>query len=376
RPGSAPPAPGATTAAGAGGAASPLRLGLALVAVVGGPIGYSLVRWNGLELRPAAHVGVVQPNVPEHIKLGDRDVAADSARRATETLVRPWIEGGEELDLVVLPETALPVFIDPLPSRGYGGRPDFERWAVELARATDARVLFGAIGSDDRSDGSYEYFNSAFLVSPEGGRIARYDKRFLVPVVERVPFVNPRWFADFRYFGGFGVGEIAPPLPANGASFGVLICYESIFTQLTRHYRLHGADFMVNITNDAWFGREVWWSRSSALWQHPAHLVMRAIEARIGVARSANTGISELVDPLGRVSRATELFEAAAFTGDVLTTDGRTLYVRYGDTVGWTAALAAIMGLLAAILRARKSEAIVSGPPRKETPGRERGGSG
>jgi apolipoprotein N-acyltransferase len=132
-----------------------------------------------------------------------------------------------------------------------------------------------------------------------------------------------------------------------------MICYESIFSPLALHYRRTGADFFVNITHDAWFGREVWWSRSSALWQHPAHLVMRAIETRAGVARSANTGISEIVDPLGRISHETPLFERAAFAGEVMTTDGRTLYVRFGDVVGWGAVLLAIMGLIQSMWKAR-----------------------
>ncbi len=347
----------------------PLLAGLA--AAIALPIGYSLFRWNTLEPRPAARVGVVQPNVPEHLKLADRALATDSAVRATETLARPWSGRTEPLDLLLLPESALHDYIDSIPSLPYPGRPDLEAWAGGWARALDAAVLYGGLGARDLGSGSYEYFNSAFFVGPDGRRIGRYDKRFLVPIVERVPFVDPEWFSGLDYFGGFGVGPLARPFELGGAarsdltgvsvatspgraSFGVLICYESIFTQLSRHYRRAGADFLVNITNDAWFGREAWWSRTSALWQHPAHLVMRSVETRMGAARSANTGISGLVDPLGRVSEATPLFEPAAFTGDVMTTDVTTLYVRYGDTVGWAAMLAAVLGLVGAIREGRR----------------------
>lgn len=336
------------------------RRGLAVLAAIAVPLAYSVLRWSTLDTRPVATVGVVQPNVPEHIKIGDQRLAADSAVTATATLIDAWSRAERDgLDLVLVPETAIPMYVEAIPSYGHAGWPRFDRWALDLSERLEADVLWGAIGSRDHGGGDFDYFNSAFLTRPGEGRVARYDKRFLVPIVERVPFLPPEWFRMLPNFGGFGVGAWGRPLAvdtsAGAASFGVMICYESIFSPLARHYRRNGADFLVNITNDAWFGRDTWWSRSSALYQHPAHLVMRAIETRMGVARSANTGVSEIVDPLGRVSHATELFEPAAFVADVATTDGRTVYVRFGDTVGWGSALAAIFGLLAAILAARRS---------------------
>jgi apolipoprotein N-acyltransferase len=152
------------------------------------------------------------------------------------------------------------------------------------------------------------------------------------------------------------VGRNLTPLESGDLRFGVLVCYESIFAGLSRRYRLQGADFVVNITNDAWFGREdEWWSQSGALWQHPSHLVLRAIENRVGIARAANTGISQTVDPLGRVHNETKLFERTIFTADVLTTDGLTLFTRTGDLVGWLAALAAAFGAVLPRIRQRRS---------------------
>lgn len=328
---------------------------LGLLVTLAGPIGYSLFRWTTLEVRPAARVGVIQPNVPEDLKM-HRAPAADSALRATETLVGERLgEWRGTVDLVLLPETAFPLAVEDAPSAGITGWRHFGAWAAQLASVVGADVLFGALGLDDLGDGDHEYFNSAFLVSERGERVGRYDKRRLVPVVERVPFVDPRWFTGLTYFGGFGVGERTDPFPLGGGSFGVLICYESIYSGLSRRYRRAGADFLVNITNDAWFGRhEPWWSRTSALWQHPAHLVMRAVETRIGAARSANTGISFLVDPLGRKHRMTELFTATAFAGTVMTTDGETPYVRLGDLAGWGTALAALVAAALLILRDRR----------------------
>ena len=126
-------------------------------------------------------------------------------------------------------------------------------------------------------------------------------------------------------------------------AFGVLICYESTYPEAARGYRLDGADVLVNITNDAWYGREALYARTSALWQHPAHMVMRAIENRMGVARAANTGISLFVDPVGRITSATALFEEDVRVMEVRTSDVVTFYTRFGDLAGSGAAIAALL---------------------------------
>jgi apolipoprotein N-acyltransferase len=340
--------------AGARAALSPHRL-VALLLVLGLPIAYSLVRWTTLPMRATATVAIIQPNIPEELKL-DRPAAIRGAQLATDALLFEVVSDSVPLDLLVLPETVLPWHVEPIVSRGDPGRPDLEAWVAALVRRSGADVLYGALGVEDRGDGEYDYLNSAFLVDETGGRVARYDKQYLVPGMERVPFLNPRWFGGLEYLGGFARGRSAPPLGPPGRRFGVMICYESIFTGLGRHYRRNGADFLVNVTNDAWFGGEEWWSRTSALWQHPAHLVMRTIETRIGAARAANTGISAVVDPLGRVGSATRLFVPAAFAAEVLTTDGRTVFVRLGDVVGTASAVTAGL-LLLGLWHRRRSEA-------------------
>lgn len=331
---------------GRGRVAVPLALWLLVLSV---PVGYSLWRWHTLETEPAARVAVYQPNIPEDLKLRP-EPAIDSTLTALRTLTRRELSAASDVDLALLPEATFPsAVVDSIPSVGYGGRPDLKRFVGELARELDAPVLYGAVGILDRPGEDYVYYNSAFLRAPDGRRLGFYHKRELVPVVERVPFVDPSsfrgWFADVLgpYFGGAAVGPTPELLPAGGSRFGVIVCYESIFAELARDYRRQGADFLVNVTNDAWYGRESpVWSRTTALWQHPAHLVMRAVENRIGIARAANTGISEMVDPLGRVSHRTRLFEPAAFTAPVRTTSGLTLYARWGDVLGWASALAVL----------------------------------
>src|SRR5690348_14050585 len=115
-----------------------------------------------------------------------------------------------------------------------------------------------------------------------------------------------------------------------------MICYESAFEALARGYRRTGAEFLVNITNDAWYGR------TAGPYQHATHLVMRAIETRAGIARAANDGISELVDPLGHTSIETGLELEASVAARLRTTDVIPLYVRLGDWVGVLVVLATL----------------------------------
>jgi apolipoprotein N-acyltransferase len=129
---------------------------------------------------------------------------------------------------------------------------------------------------------------------------------------------------------------------------GVLICYESVFPQLSREYRRKGVDVLVNITNDAWFGRSI------AAYQHESHIALRAIENRVGIVRSANTGISEYVDPLGRRHDPTPLFTAETRTYRAQTTDVHTLYVRIGDWLGSGSLATAILILVVTRRRLRR----------------------
>jgi apolipoprotein N-acyltransferase len=327
-----------------------------LTAVVTLPMAWGVWRARTLELRPAARVAVVQPNIPEHIKL-DPAAALDSTFSSLDRLM-PGIEPGS-VDLVVMPEVVLPLY-----PRTPGAAVPVGR-IQDYAREIGAPVLMGGLGFHDDESGDRVFpFNSAFLVDPHGLTDYQYDKRHLVPIVERAPLVPLSWLGGTGAFGGYGVGRGWPLAYADETAFGVLICYESTYPQDARAFRLEGADVLVNITNDAWFGREPWYARTSALWQHPAHLVMRAIENRMGVARSANTGISLFVDPVGRVRGSTALFEPAVSVETVYTTDGLTLYARFGDLVGNAAALAALLLLLASAGRRTRAASLDPPPPR------------
>lgn len=335
----------------------PLRaawLAAATVVLIG-PILYGVWRDRTVEMRPVGRVAVVQPNIPEDLKM-DRRVAADTSLKAL-TRLTLQVEH-DSLDLVAWPEVAVPSLLDPPHETG------FSRYLEGLARRIGAPIVTGAYGVEYRDNNRQVYFNSAFLATGDSVARPRYDKQYLVPFVERIPFVNPAWFestfGDLRWFGGLGRGQSSPLMRIDHARFGVLICYESIFARLSREYRNEGADFLVNMTNDAWYGRPEWYARTSALWQHPSHLVMRAIENRVGIARPANTGISMFIDPKGRPHEWTGLFEPAVRVDTVYTTDERTLYTRWGD---WLATGFAVLALLM-ILTARFQPIAATGEER------------
>jgi apolipoprotein N-acyltransferase len=291
-----------------------------LAAVVGTVVlagAYGLVRQRTLPLRSVGQVALLQPNVGYQDKW--EPGAQDSILYETLALARQAVTETSP-ELVIWPEAAVPGYFQQHPS--------WRQDIAALSRESGVPQVVGGLDLESVSAEDYEYFNSAFVFD-SAGRVDQpvYHKRYLVPITERVPFVNPRWF-KLRFFGGFGIGRARPIYETALGRFGVFICYESAFEDLPRAYRAGGADFLVNITNDAWFGR------TSAPYQHAAHLVMRAIENRVGIARAANTGISEFVDPTGREHRRTSLYQRTFLTGELQTTDVLSIYVRWGDWVG------------------------------------------
>lgn len=304
-------------------------------------------RAGTLELRTALRVTVVQPDAARGRKVDGRPP------RPEETAARlPAVGTGDpeafaispgSTDLVVLPELFFRA--DPTAPESVAAMSVME----DFSGAVDAPVVFGALGS-----GSY---NSAFLLQPDGLADFRYDKHRLVPWVERTPF---RQSAQ-RY----EVGEGWPVADVAGVGVGVFVCYESSYPGTSRALGLAGADILVNVTNDAWLGGAGPLRRTVALWQHPAHLVMRAIEGRVGVVRAAATGVSMFVDPLGRTHQTTDIGTRAVRLHEVQTVDGVTVYYRLGDVVGAACAAVALLLLLhLALLGARRGSSLDPQRPR------------
>jgi apolipoprotein N-acyltransferase len=272
-------------------------------------------------------VGIVQGNVEQDQKW-DPAYQDDTIARYRDLTAAAAADGAS---LIVWPETATPFFFQEPGALRDG--------ILELARTQKTWLLFGSPAYRRTSDGRIEEQNRAYLVSPDGREVGLYDKIQLVPFGEYVPFRSVLFFVDQIVHA---VGTITPGLTPTvfrlpTGRFGALICYEGIFPALTRRFVDGGADFLVNITNDAWYGR------SSAPYQHLAQATLRAVENRVPLVRAANTGVSAVVDPTGRVRWQGPLFEPLWHVEDVAWPGVRTFYSRYGDVFVWGCVLASLL---------------------------------
>jgi apolipoprotein N-acyltransferase len=181
--------------------------------------------------------------------------------------------------------------------------------------------------SFEENENIVRYYNRAFLVLANGSVVDTYDKAHLVPFGEYVPV--KKWLPFLGKMvgqvGDFSAGETGRTLKWRDHKLGMLICYELIFPYLSRAVAKNGAELLINITNDAWYGK------SSAPYQHFSMAVFRAVENRKALVRSANTGVSGFIDPAGRIRVATPIFEEAAITVDVPMLQQVTLYTHFGD---------------------------------------------
>lgn len=241
--------------------------------------------------------------------------------------------------LVIWPEAALPAYVRY--------EPQVLRWATALAAEVGTPLLVGA--PDARSDGgSTRYLNSAFLLRGEGLQ-ERYDKMHLVPFGEYVPLKGLLFFvqAIAAEIGDFTPGTKVVVFPLPGAPFGTVICYEIIFPDLVRRFVAEGAQFMVNITNDAWFGE------SGGPLQHLAMVPLRAVENGVAVVRAANTGVSALVAPSGAIGPELGLSRRGFLRVDAPLRPGGTFYTRHGDLFAYACAALSATALWAARARGR-----------------------
>ncbi|CAB5153667.1 Apolipoprotein N-acyltransferase / Copper homeostasis protein CutE [Olavius algarvensis associated proteobacterium Delta 3] len=281
-------------------------------------VGYGMWRsddlYRQMANRPHLRVAVVQGNINQAIKWDPAHQVASIEKyiRLSKTARRLTP------DLVVWPETATPFYF-PM-------QPRLTRKVIEGVRGTGTDFLFGspsyvATGND------HAYFNSAYLVLSSGTVAGRYDKAHLVPFGEYVPL--KKWLPFLgkivAQVGDFRSGSPGQVLAWDKGGIGVLICYEAIFPELSRAMAANGASLLVNITNDAWYGR------SSAPFQHFSMSVFRAVENRRSLVRAANTGISGFIDPVGRILQTTPLFEDAVIGQSLPVLEQTSTYTRRGD---------------------------------------------
>lgn len=186
------------------------------------------------------------------------------------------------------------------------------------------------LGSQDKENG--KIFNTVFLISPEGEIISKYHKVQLVPFGEAIPYDEKFEFLKKIDFGegNFSRGKKLEPLKLNEYLFGVLICYESIFPEFSRKLVSKGAQAILNLTSDGWYGRTI------GPIEHRDLFIFRAIETRRYLLRSARTGVSCIIDPYGKIIEERGLFKKGIIKGiiKVPEKDYKTIYVKYGEIVG------------------------------------------
>ncbi len=270
---------------------------------------------------------LIQPNTSREIKWDPRyrDIVVgdllDRTRRAAES--KP--------DLIVWPETAAPIVLLQ--------EPEYLARVMETVRECGIPLLAGTL--DHRLvNGQYVAHNSAALFDAQGRLLDRYDKQRLVPFSERMPFQRTAPWLMGLNFGqsDFTPGDRFVLFPVDDARIGCLICFESIFPDMSRRFVASGASLLLNITNDFWFGD------TAAPEQHADMAVFRAVETRTPLLRCANTGISMVVDSWGRVFHRTGTFEEALVASRVHPRGAGSFYVRHGEWLGRM--LAALMGAL------------------------------
>ncbi|WP_020675501.1 apolipoprotein N-acyltransferase [Geopsychrobacter electrodiphilus] len=300
--------------------------------------GRSILSSSGSSDLPRMTLGLIQGNIGQHQKWDStyRQQTLDAYQRLS---LKAAKQGAR---LLIWPEAATPFYLqEKSPSSSQ---------VLRIPALTDTSLLLGSPSYQVTPDNGYRYFNSAFLLGGDGRVLGRSDKIHLVPFGEYVPFAKVLFFINKLVSG---VGDFSPgtvrPLALNGHDLGVLICYEAIFPALAREYVNNGSDLLVNITNDAWFGR------SSAPRQLLDMTRMRAIENRIWIARAANTGISALIGPDGATLGETPLFHEAIVTGQVELGARPCLYRHIGDLFSYLCLLLSGGLLLGCFIRRQKA---------------------
>jgi len=220
-------------------------------------------------------------------------------------------------EVIVWPETAAPFF--------YGWEPSPSREVDRIASEGGVPLIFGSVWFSPSAGG--KYYNSVFLMDGKGVPEGRYDKRHLVPFGEYVPLKSILFFVQKLTEGGedFSAGTGPALFPVAGGLAGASVCYEAVFPGIIRESVLSGAQWLVNVTNDAWFGDTV------APHQHLAMARMRTVEFRRPMVRAANSGVSALIDARGVATETLGLFRAGTLVGEVVPRRGETLYAKTGE---------------------------------------------
>jgi apolipoprotein N-acyltransferase len=298
-------------------------------------------RWLNFPPVPADHVAVLlQQNLPvAETEAWTRDYFESTLKDFSTLSLNPTLLPVKHPDLIVWPESPAPFQTND---------PSFREPINNLARQSQAWLVVGSIGVDNPQT----VFNSASLVSPAGEWDGRYSKIHLVPFGEYVPFASVFSFAGglTQAVGNFTRGTSRAPLQAGDKKLGVFICYESIFPDEIRQLVKQGAQVLVNISNDGWYGDSGAWA------QHLNQARMRAVENNRWLLRDTNTGLTASIDPYGRVVARLPRKTRAALSAPYAVTNGTTFYSRHGDWFAYLCAIISLGALIARFTLQRKTE--------------------
>jgi apolipoprotein N-acyltransferase len=233
-------------------------------------------------------------------------------------------------DLVVWPESPAPYFEDDA---------RLQKSLAALAVSTQSPLVIGTIGMDFvPKDSIWREYNSALIVGADGRRVGRYDKIHLVPFGEYVPFQQFLFFAHklTGKVSRFDRGTEHRTFRLNGHRYGVFICYEAVFADEVREFAQLGAEALVNISDDGWYGD------TSAPWQHLNMVRMRAIENRRWIVRATNNGVTASIDPYGRVRQSIPRHAEDALPAGYGFRSDTTFYTAHGDVFAWVCVLLSV----------------------------------
>jgi apolipoprotein N-acyltransferase len=289
------------------------------------------------------NLSLVQGNI-EQVKKWDRRYAREIMQiyaHLTEEASK------DQPSLIIWPETATPGSINQ----------DI-RLHIEvrnIAKKAETYLLLGSAQHQkfgEKEKKKFKYLNSAFLINPQPKLVKnqRYDKIRLFPFGEYLPFKDtiPWSYLNVPNISEYVAGKEFTVFELPGFRFGVIICWENVFPELVRQFVRNGAQFIVNITNEAWFGK------TAAPYQLLSMSVFRAVENRVFVVRCANTGISCIIDPYGRIvdrvkdEKGKDIFIRGVMSGWIIPLDSNTIYTRYGDWFVWVALIGTVVFLIVA----------------------------
>ena len=249
-------------------------------------------------------------------------------------------ESQDSVDLLILPESPAPKYFQF--DEGY------RRTMEMLARRYPLGLVLSNINIEEQTGGTEAYLNSAFFLDSDGRLTGIYDKIHLVPFGEYIPYRKLFFFAETvsSEMGGFAAGNDTRVMRLDDHPANAVICFEAVFPDLVRRFVKQGSQLIINLTNDGWYGV------SDAPYQHLEIARVRAVENRRYFLRAANSGISAVIDPTGRMESPTGLMQEAICRGNFAFIETKTIYTRCGNYLIWPCV---IICVCASLVRSRRA---------------------